>query len=83
MLPFGGEGVNRGLPDAQTLTEKLTNGIFTDGQSAIDAYEKTMFADALSLQRGTVQADERIHTQTERVTERVMKIMKEQKALSR
>lgn len=83
MLSFGGEGVNRGLPDAQTLPEKLTNRTFTDGQSAIDAYEKMMFAAALSLQRGTVQADERIHTQTERAAERVMKIMKEQKALSR
>ncbi|GLU54491.1 FAD-dependent oxidoreductase [Dyadobacter frigoris] len=79
MPPFGGNGVNIGLLDALNLTENLTNGEFSDIQSAIDDYEKKMFAYAAPVQLGAMEADKRIHSQTENAFKRVEKMMQERR----
>jgi len=55
LLPPNGEGVNTAMLDALDLTESLTNGKFTDLQSAIAHYEKQMFA--RFVEEGKVTAD--------------------------
>lgn len=62
MPPFAGEGVNMGLMDAYQLTENLTNGEFSDLQSAIDDYEQKMFGYALEAQRTTKKMEELLHS---------------------
>jgi tetracycline resistance monooxygenase len=62
MPPFAGEGVNMGLMDAYQLTENLTNGEFSDLQSAIDDYEQKMFDYALEAQRMTKKMEELLHS---------------------
>ncbi len=62
MPPFAGEGVNMGLMDAYQLTENLTNGKFSDLQSAIDDYEQKMFGYALEAQRTTKKMEELLHS---------------------
>ncbi|WP_337964692.1 NAD(P)/FAD-dependent oxidoreductase [uncultured Flavobacterium sp.] len=62
MPPFAGEGVNMGLMDAYQLTENLTNGEFSDLQSAIDDYEQKMFGYALEAQRMTKKMEELLHS---------------------
>lgn len=62
MPPFAGEGVNMGLLDAYHLTENLTNGEFSDLQSAIDDYEQKMFGYALEAQRMTKKMEGLLHS---------------------
>jgi 2-polyprenyl-6-methoxyphenol hydroxylase-like FAD-dependent oxidoreductase len=62
MPPFAGEGVNMGLMDAYQLTENLTNGEFSDLQSAIDDYEQKMFGYALEAQHQTTKMEELLHS---------------------
>lgn len=62
MPPFAGEGVNMGLMDAYQLTENLTNGEFSDLQSAVDDYEQKMFGYALEAQRMTKKMEELLHS---------------------
>jgi len=62
MPPFAGEGVNMGLMDAYQLTENLTNGEFSELQSAIDDYEQKMFGYALEAQRMTKKMEELLHS---------------------
>jgi 2-polyprenyl-6-methoxyphenol hydroxylase-like FAD-dependent oxidoreductase len=62
MPPFAGVGVNIGLLDALHLTTNLTEGNFTNIQTAINDYEQKMFAYAAEAQDGTSQAEEGIHS---------------------
>lgn len=62
MPPFGGKSVNMCLRDALLLTANLPNETFPTIQSAIDDYEQQMF---VPIQVGSLQADNRIHTQSE------------------
>ena len=82
MPPFGGEGANMGLRDALLLTDNLTSDAFTSIQAAIDDYEQQMFAYALPIQQGCLQADERIHTQSENAAERMKRMIAHQLQVS-
>ena len=62
MPPFSGIGVNIGLLDALYLADNLTNGQFSDIQTAINNYEEKMFEYATKAQQGTTQAEESIHS---------------------
>ena len=62
MPPFSGIGVNIGLLDSLYLAENLTNGQFTDIQTAISSYEELMFEYATKAQQETTQAEEGIHS---------------------
>ncbi|OJU74153.1 MAG: tetracycline resistance protein [Bacteroidetes bacterium 47-18] len=62
MPPFSGIGVNIGLLDALHLAENLTNGQFSDIQTAISNYEEKMFEYATKAQQDTAQAEESIHS---------------------
>lgn len=62
MPPFSGIGVNIGLLDAMHLAENLTNGSFTDIQTAISNYEDKMFVYATRAQQFTAEAEEDIHS---------------------
>lgn len=44
MPPYAGEGVNMAMLDALQLSECLADPAFSDTRSAIDAYQKLMFA---------------------------------------
>lgn len=61
MPPFAGIGVNIGLLDALNLATNLTEGDFTDIQSAIKDYEQKMFVYAFEAQEETRYAEEGIH----------------------
>lgn len=65
MPPFSGIGVNIGLLDALYLAENLTNGQFTDIQTAIRKYEEKMFEYATQAQQYTTEAEEGIHSDKE------------------
>ena len=75
MPPFGGWGVNMGMVDAMTLTENLTNGKFNSVASAIADYEQRMIAYAAPVQRGTHEADDRVHTSIAHSFDRMKKNM--------
>jgi tetracycline resistance monooxygenase len=62
MPPFAGIGVNIGLLDALNLADNLTEGNFSDIDSAIKDYEQKMFVYATEAQEGTSQAEEGIHS---------------------
>jgi len=62
MPPFSGIGVNIGLLDALYLAENLTDGQFSDIQTAISNYEKKMFEYAAQAQQDTSEAEEGIHS---------------------
>lgn len=62
MPPFSGIGVNIGLLDALYLAENLTNGEFSDIQTAISKYEEKMFEYATQAQQDTTEAEEGIHS---------------------
>jgi len=53
MPPYAGVGVNIGLLDALHLAENLTNGKFSDIESAIQDYENKMFEYSLEAQQET------------------------------
>jgi 2-polyprenyl-6-methoxyphenol hydroxylase-like FAD-dependent oxidoreductase len=57
MPPFGGQGANLGLLDALTLCNNLTDGRFTDMQSALDDYEQQMFTYVKPVQQEALHAD--------------------------
>lgn len=62
MPPFAGIGVNAGLLDALHLADNLTNGQFPDVESAIRAYERTMYGYAHQAQEETAAAELAIHS---------------------
>ena len=57
-MPPSGEGVNLAMLDALELSECLTNGQFTDTQSAIAAYEKQMRERAAAEARQSLEMTE-------------------------
>ncbi|MBS1649986.1 MAG: FAD-dependent monooxygenase [Bacteroidetes bacterium] len=62
MPPFSGIGVNIGLLDALYLADNLTNGQFSDIDTAISNYEEKMFEYATKAQQDTTEAEESIHS---------------------
>ncbi len=62
MPPFAGEGVNMAMLDALELSQCLTGGNFSDGRSAIAAYEEQMRARASAAAKESLANSDVLHS---------------------